>query len=332
MTKSNKQGWLGFLGLIILFISIAPMGAAQTDSYLIGPGDVLEIRFWQDHTLDATVRVRQDGKIDLDVAGEIDAAGITTAELERKIVKQISRYNSAISQAVVRVTEYNNLKVFLSGQIRNPGKYTFEKIPDLWTIINEAGGVTEFGDLSRVLIISGAGDKGKVDVVNVSALVTSGKMNELPEITSGETIEIPRTPAGLPGTAISDKASQKNLFYAVGEVGRPGPVTLEKNIDLMDAIALAGGPTEYANLKNVSIISKDGYRTQIMKVNLKKYQETGRPGRYFIRPEDTIVLSRRSRGFLGIDSFAGWVGVLGALGSVVLIVDRLGVFGPGHGG
>ncbi len=332
MSKSKKQGWLVFFGLVILIISAAPTSSAQTDSYLIGPGDVLEIRFWQDHSLDATVRVRQDGKIALDVAGEIDAAGVTTADLERKIVKQISRYNSAISQAVVRVTEYNNLKVFLSGQIRNPGKYTFEKIPDLWTIINEAGGATEYGDLSRVMIIRGSGEKGKVEVVNVSALVTSGKMDELPEVHTGETIEIPRTPAGLPGTAISDQMAQKNLFYAVGEIARPGAVTLEKNTDLMDAIALAGGPTEYANLKKVTVISKDGYKTQIMKVNMKKYQETGKPGRYFIRPEDTIVLSRRSRGFLGIDSFAGWVGVLGALGSVVLIVDRLGVFGPGHGG
>ncbi len=131
------------LGTVMLILFSSHVTSAQTESYEIGPGDVLEIRFWQDHTLDATVRVRQDGKISLDVAGEIDAAGSTTAELEKKIVKQISRYNSAISQAVVRVTEYNSLRVFLSGQIRNPGKFSFEKIPDLWTIINEAGGVTD---------------------------------------------------------------------------------------------------------------------------------------------------------------------------------------------
>ncbi len=170
-----------------------------------------------------------------------------------------------------------------------------------------------------------------MEVVNVTALVTSGKMEELPAIRSGDTIEIPRTPAGLPGTAISDQAAQKNLFYAVGEILRPGAVTLEKNTDLLDAIALAGGPSEFADMKNVTVITKDGYNTQIMKVNLKKYQETGRPGRYFMRPEDTIVMGRRGRGFLGIESPAAWVGILGGLASLVLVVDRLGWVGPGSG-
>jgi polysaccharide export outer membrane protein len=317
---------------IIFGLALAITGfalEARAESYQIGAEDVLDIRFWQDRTLDAVVKVRQDGKISLDLAGEIEVAGLTTAELEKAIVKQVSRYNSAISQVVVKVIEYNNLKVFLSGQIRTPGKRTYEKIPDLWTIINEAGGITEFGDLTRVLIIRGGNDAGKVEVINVSALVTSGKMKELPEIHSEDTIEIPRAPAGLPATTLSDQATQRNLFYIVGEVQRPGVITLEKNIDLMDAIALAGGPSEFANLKNVRVISKDGLKTQIMKVNLKKYQETGKPGRYLVRPEDTIVMTRDERGFLGINSAAGWVGVLAGIGSLVLIADQVGLISLG---
>jgi polysaccharide export outer membrane protein len=317
------------LATLIIFGLAADVSA---QSYQIGPEDVLDIRFWQDRTLDVVVKVRQDGKISLDLAGEIDVAGLTTAELEKAIVRQVSRYNSAISQVVVKVIEYNNLKVFLSGQIRTPGKRTYEKIPDMWTIINEAGGVTEYGDLTRVLIIRGGKDAGKVEVVNVSALVTSGRIKELPEIHSEDTIEIPRTPAGLPSTTLSDQASpQRNLFYVIGEVLRPGVQTLEKNTDLLDAIALAGGPSEFANIKDVKVITKDGYKTQTMKVNLKKYQDTGKPGRYMVRSEDTIVMGRRGRGFLGIDSVAGWVGVLGGVGSLVLIADRLNLFGSGGG-
>lgn len=325
-SRTNWRAAIRILALLIISAGLSREISAQ--SYEIGPGDVLEIKFWQDRTLDATVKVRQDGKISLDIAGEIDAAGVTTSELEKRIVRQISRYNSAISQAVVRVIQYNHLKVFVSGQIRTPGKMTFEKIPDLWTIINEAGGITEFGDLSRVLIIRGGSDAGKVEVVDVSALVTSGKMNELPEIRDGDTVEIPRNAAGLPASNLSDQTTRRNLFYVIGEAMRPGAVTMEKNIDLLDGIALAGGPSESADMNNVKVISKDGYNVQVMKVNLKKYQDTGRPGRYFLRPEDTIVLSRRSRGFLGLGSVSEWVGVLGGIGAVVLIIDRLEVFGP----
>lgn len=318
------------IGLLSAMVSLLLFGGmAYGQAYQIGPGDVLEIRFWQDRTLDQVVKVRQDGMISLDIAGEIEAAGLTTQELERRIIRQISRFNSAISQTVVRVVEYNHLRVFVSGQVRTPGKYAFEKMPDLWTIINEAGGATDIGDLSRVMIIRGGSDAGKVEVVNVSALVTSGKRNELPEIRPGDTIEIPATPAGLPARTLTDQMAQRNIFYVMGEILRPGPLSLESNIDLLDGIALAGGPTQYADLKNVTVISKDGTSAQVIQYNLKKYQGSGAPGRYFLRPEDTIVLNRRSRGFLGIDSVTGWLGVLGGLGSVVLIAYQLELFGLG---
>ncbi len=331
MRRNFQYGLWVFWISLLFFLGLPVIAFSQSSpEYQIGPEDVLEIKFWQDRTLDAVVKVRQDGKISLDIAGEIDAAGLTTTDLEKKIVKQISRYNNAISQAVVRVTEFNSRKIFVSGQARTPGKYTFENIPDLWTIINEAGGATEVGDLSRVLIIRGGADAGKVEVVNVSALVSSGKMNELPKLRAGDTIEIPRTPTGLPAPALADQSTLKNLFYVMGEVMRPGSLQLEKNTDLTDGLALAGGPSENADLKNVRVLTKDGGKIQTMKINLKKYQENGAPGRYFLRPEDTIILPRRSQGILGITSLTGWVAILGGAATVILVVDQLGWFGPGR--
>ena len=98
----TSMGKILFFQLLAILFSIS--GYAQ-EPYVIGPEDVLEIRFWQDNNLDATVRVTQDGKIALDIIGEIKAGGLTTSALEREIIRQMSRYNSAISQAVVRVTE-----------------------------------------------------------------------------------------------------------------------------------------------------------------------------------------------------------------------------------
>ena len=322
----TSMGKILFFQLLAILFSIS--GYAQ-EPYVIGPEDVLEIRFWQDNNLDATVRVTQDGKIALDIIGEIKAGGLTTSALEREIIRQMSRYNSAISQAVVRVTEYNNQKVFVSGQIHAPGKYTFEAIPDLWTIINEAGGVSELGDLGRVLIIRGGENAGEVEIVNVSALVTTGRLNEVPQVHSGDTIEIPRTPTGLPGTALSQSQDLRNLFYVIGEVNLPGAINLEKNIDILDAIALAGGPTPDANLNRAKIITKAGIGTQIKRVNLKKYTDEAIAGRVFIRPEDVIILPRRSGGFLGM-RITEWVAIIGGISTVVILADALGVLTLGE--
>lgn len=315
--------------LFLIVAIMIPIQAYSQQPYIIGPEDMVEIRFWQDNNLDATVRVTQDGNISLDIIGEIKAVGQTTSQLEREIIRQMSRYNNAISQAVVRVTEYNSQKVFLSGQILAPGKYTFEVIPDLWTIINEAGGVTELGDLGRVLIIRGGENAGEVEVVNVSAMAVAGRLNELPEIRSGDTIEIPRSAAGLSSSTLSQSHDLRNLFYVIGEVNEPGAIKLEKNIDILDALALAGGPTSEANLSKARIITKAGLGTQIKRINLKKYTNEAVAGRIFIRPEDVIILPQKSGGLLGL-SATEWVAIVGGISTFLLMADALNLFGPGE--
>lgn len=312
------------MSLMLAAMVLAPFANTKAEGYVIGPGDVLEIKFWQDNTHDAIVTVRQDGKISLDIIGEVEASGLTTNELENQIIRQMSRFNKAISQAVVRVSSYGNLKVFVSGQIQNPGKYTFEVIPDIWTLINEAGGITETGDLTRVTIIRGGDRSGQVEVVNVSDLMTSGRRDALPKVYSEDTIEIPPAPAGLPGRTVSERASGKNLFYAIGEINLPGHHDLVENIDLLDAIALAGGPTPDANLKTVTVITKNGLKTQTLEFNLKKYNRSGEPGRYFIRPEDTIIMGQKRSGFLGLGGgLTDLVTVLGAASTAVLLITTL---------
>jgi len=324
--SNNSKNMLRLVALSALMI-VAMLGGAidirADESYHIGPDDVIQVSFWQDNTLDATIKVRQDGKISLNIIGEIEAAGLTTSELERQIVRQISRYNKSISQAVVRVTQYGFQKVFISGQVRNPGKYAFENIPDLWTLINEAGGVEETGDLTRVTIIRGGERAGEVEMVNVSNMMASGQRAQLPVVYADDTIEIPRTVGGIPARTIADQADVKNIFYVIGEVNSPGVLTFERNIDLLDAVALAGGPTTSADLKHATVVSKDGLRTQSVKVNLKKYQETGSPGRYFIRPEDTVILPRRRGGLFGLGSVTEIVTLIGAVSTAILLYTTL---------
>lgn len=305
----------------LLLAFLLPLIAAG--EYIIGPEDVLEIKFWQDNTLDANVKVRQDGKISLDIIGELQASGLTTNDLEREIVRQMSRYNKAISQAVVRVTDYGFQKIWITGQILNPGKYTFEEIPDLWTVINEAGGITETGDLTRVLIIRSGVQAGQVEVINVADMVVTGNVNNLPRLRAGDTIEISRAPAGLPARTLSDRPVVKNIFYVIGSVNEPGAVTLESNIDILDALALAGGPTENANLKTVTVVSKDGLNTQMVKINLEQYINAGVTGRYMVRPEDNIIVGRSGGGFLGLNSVAEFAALIGSISTAVLLYDAL---------
>ncbi|MEK7774369.1 MAG: polysaccharide biosynthesis/export family protein, partial [Candidatus Zixiibacteriota bacterium] len=182
---------------LLIALGCAFTAYADDEPYRVGSEDLLDIKFPEQPSLNAQVKVGQDGMINIDVIGSVAAAGRTVEEIQNIILRQISRLTK-ISQVSVRVTVYNYNFVFVTGQVNAVGKKTFERIPDLWTIINEAGGISEFGDLSRVTIIRGGEDAGQVEVVNVSRAIGEGKINKLPKIRRMDTIEIPRTVAGLP--------------------------------------------------------------------------------------------------------------------------------------
>ncbi|MEA2031087.1 MAG: polysaccharide biosynthesis/export family protein [candidate division Zixibacteria bacterium] len=297
------------------------------DEYKVGQGDMLEISFWQDPSLNSQVRINQDGKISIDIVGEIQAAGKTTKQLETDIIRHISRVNKNISQAVVRVIQFNFQYVFVSGQVNDAGKKTFEEIPGLWSIINEAGGVTEIGDLSRVMIIHGGeGDNaGQVEIVNVRNAIATGTLNELPKISRMDTIEIPRTPIGLPSAELGQPPRErKNIVYVVGAVRQPGPITFEENVDVLEAISIAGGPIEQANLKETKVITKDGYYGQTIQLNLERYTKFGMPVRYKMRKEDVVVVPMKRSGWTGrVFNLTNVTALIGVISSTVLIMDRL---------
>lgn len=305
----------GFLLLGCLTLS------AQTTEYRIGPEDVLDIRFWQDESLNTTVKVGQDGRITLDIIGQIEVTGKTTEELQNEIIRQMSRLNKNISQAVVRVTQFNYNFLYLTGQVLSPGKRTYETIPGLWDVINEAGGVTPLGDLTRVTIIRGGEEAGKVEVINVSKAVSEGNVDHLPRLRRQDTIEIPALPGGIPQAAIGEFSTEaKNTVYVLGAVTRPGPVQFEENADLLQILAAAGGPSPTADLKKVKVISRDGAYSQTYQINVEKYSKTGEPIRYVVRKEDTFIVPQRTTSFLNFGTIAT---IVGTASTAWLLIDRI---------
>ncbi|HOP06887.1 MAG TPA: polysaccharide biosynthesis/export family protein [candidate division Zixibacteria bacterium] len=306
--------------LILSFLLTATIAVAA--EYRIGPEDVLQVSFWQDNVLNTQVRVRLDGTISLDIIGEIEAVGKTTVELQDEIVRSMSRLNKRISQAVVRVVEYNSQYVFVTGQVNVPGKKTYEAIPDLLTVINEAGWITEQGDLSRVTIIRGGDRAGGVEVVDMASAIADGETNKLPRLYAGDAVDIPSTPTGIPARSIATGIRLRNAFYVIGAVTSPGPITYEENVDVLEAISLAGGPTDNADLKKTRVISKDGPYAQTMKIDMEKYFETGQPARYIMQKEDVVVVpARKGSVWRSIVEYA--TPALGALTSALLLYETL---------
>lgn len=295
------------------------------EAYVIGNNDKISITFWQQQDLNREVRVDEQGMITLPVIGEVKAAGLTTSELARKIVQQMSFYNTPVSQATVIVTEFNSRSVVVAGQVHTPGTYRYEVIPDIWKVILDAGGPLAEADLTRVSVVRKEGEKSNVIDVDLYNIIKSGDMSRAPKLFPGDLVNVPTSTFGTPMTLGGETGSQgKNVFFIFGEVTEQGPRNLESGMDVLDAIVVAKGVTAGADLKNVRVICKNKGSANVVKLDLDKYTKTGNPPRFLLHPEDTIIVpARRSSGFSSVLGVLGTVApLLSATGTLILLVRR----------
>ena len=294
----------------------------KEELYIIGNTDQLSITFWQQPDLNRDLRVNENGMINLPVIGEIKAAGLTTSELAKKIVQQMSIYNTPVSQATVTVSEFNSRSIVVAGNVQTPGTYKYEKIPDIWQVILDAGGPTSDADLAHVTVIRKTGDKSNVIDVDLYKIIKEGDLTKAPKLLAGDLVNVPLSNYGT-AMALSGetKFEGRNIFFIFGQVTEQGPRNLEAGMDVLDAIALAKGITSEADLKNVRVIMKDAKYSSVVRVDLNKYTNSGGP-RLLLHPEDTIIVPTKGGGFFAsIMTTLGTVApVVGALGTLVLLV------------
>jgi protein involved in polysaccharide export with SLBB domain len=244
---------------------------AQKSSYKIQVEDLIEISFWESPNMDRKVQVSNDGNIVIPVIGSVKAAGLTVDGLAQEIITQMGMYNKIINQVNINILEFGQNKVHVTGQVTSPGKYSFEEMPNLWDIILEAGGPLEDAQLDGVLIVRSQED-GQIITVDVAYALKRGKMNELPKVDPGDAIHIPgvSSPFGVTVGRTTEFAS-RNEFYIVGAIGTPGIQQYENNLNILDAIGRAGGPTAEANIEEVKYIAVHSKGTKVWDIDLEFY-------------------------------------------------------------
>ena len=276
----------------VMFSTIATSLPGQ--QYVLQVGDRLVITFWQEPDLNANPVVAQNGTVEIPIAGRIQAVGLTASELSQRIIDEISRYRIKITQASVVINEYQGNKIYVTGQVGAPGTYSFEVIPNLWRVLQEAGGLSETANLEKISVIRESEGSGDILQVNLTRYFERGDVSQLPELQGGDTIHVPTRPSINSPVDVSSPFAQKNEIYIAGEVVSPGRYNLERDIDLWDAIILAGGPTPSANLSDVKILNRREGENGMMKINLKEYLERSEPEPPILVPGDKIFIPRRS--------------------------------------
>src|SRR6202451_1958207 len=103
--------------------TVVPRTAAKnTDPYVIGSDDEIEIVFWNQPQLSGKVIVASDGTIAMPLIGRVPAAGQTPDQLKADLEKRYARYVHA-TNATVRVTDPASRVFYVLGEVSRPGVY-----------------------------------------------------------------------------------------------------------------------------------------------------------------------------------------------------------------
>ncbi len=166
----------------------APTGPAlDPKSFVIGPEDVLAIQVWRDPEVSRAVLVRPDGKITLQLLGEIQAAGLTPEALSQQIFEGLSKLKKSIdkSEVTVTVTTVNSRKYHIQGEVNRAGQFPLLVPTTVLEALGNAGGFKEFANQKKIVILRKGGARFNF---NYKEVIAGKKMEQNIQLQPGDQI------------------------------------------------------------------------------------------------------------------------------------------------
>jgi polysaccharide export outer membrane protein len=163
-----------------------------TSEYYIGPEDVLEIIVWRNQDLSKVVTVRPDGRISLPLLGDIEATGLTPAELTSNIVTRLKQFKETPTVSVV-VQQVNSYGIFVLGEVTKPGRLFLKSKTTLLQSITMAGGFTPIAARNKIVIFRfGEGKNSEIRLkASYDDIVLRDGQSQNYVLKPGDTIVVP---------------------------------------------------------------------------------------------------------------------------------------------
>lgn len=194
--RKPMLAWILGGALLTVAMGTAPKGNAQqapaaatSEEYIISVQDVLDIHVWKEPELSREVVVREDGKISIPLADDLQAAGQSPVELKKAIAQKLSEF-LADPQVTVIVKVPKKYKVFVTGNVTRPGQYESPHPVTPLQAVAMAGGLNEWAS-NKLIILSTQGGKPTRRVLNYKDVVSGESLEENKPLNSGDTVIVP---------------------------------------------------------------------------------------------------------------------------------------------
>jgi polysaccharide export outer membrane protein len=262
--------------------------------YRVGPRDILNITVWEHPELtipagefrsaeSAGNVVGEDGNFYYPYAGIVKAAGKTVEEIREDLTAKVSNYIERL-QLDVRVASYRSQRVYIVGEVQQPGIQLVKDVPlTVLEAINSAGGVTEEAD-QRNLTLS---RDSKTYSINLLALYEGGDVSQNVMLKHGDVLNVP------------DR--QFNKIFVLGETGISGTgsarsrsIFMNKGrLTLTEAISDSGSADQKTSDPARIFVFRGGLgKPEIFHLDAKSPDALLLADRFPLQPRDVIYIDR----------------------------------------
>lgn len=215
----------------------------QSDSLLIGPGDLVHVQVFETPELDETARVSDSGDLPLILGGTVHLASLNPTEaarvVERALVQAKIMYQPRV---LVTVAQYATQTVSVFGQVKTAGSYPISTPRSVLDVLALAGGLTDLSD--RHIFI---------ERHTTHEMVPYYVANRVSDVSSGAGLLI------YPGDRITVPLA--GIVYVLGDVTKAGGFPMTDNqssLTALEAVSLAGGTLPSAVPSHAVLVRRAG--------------------------------------------------------------------------
>ena len=120
--------------------------------YIIQPGDVLQIRVFNQPDMSARAKVREDGKVSVPFLNDVVAAGSTPTELAKALQQRLKEFMNA-PVVTISLEEARPFSVAVMGEVGKPGVYPVPQNSGVMQALAAAGGFTPYASRDKIFVL-----------------------------------------------------------------------------------------------------------------------------------------------------------------------------------
>jgi polysaccharide biosynthesis/export protein len=224
---------------------LIPMDLPAGPDYVVGPGDGLAIDLWGSVSRRIYRTVDREGRLSLPEVAPVLVSGKSLADVQQS-VQQVLRTQFRDVSADVSLSRLRTVRVYVVGDVANPGAYDISSLSTPLNALFAAGGPTPRGSLRIVRQIRG---DQTVQTVDLYDLLLHGVRSDMQRLENGDSVMVP--PIG-PQVTVE------------GMVRRPAIYELKDERSLSSVLELAGGLLPTATLRHIEVQRTVAHQKQTM--------------------------------------------------------------------